>query len=496
MPVALALAYRAVVALRRPPAIALAAALAAVACGDGPSDPRSATIASVFADADLALIRARPALVAGRYRRMAASPFDFYRGGLALFLHDWRDGTSGLSATRFGVDAPAVFGLSDPHPENFGTLLAADGSLSLQPNDLDAADAVPYLWDVRRLVVGLSLASLIASPSADPAEVAREGARAYADSLRRLAAGEPRSVVTAGGGVPALDDLFRRGARDAAEHAELASLTVTANSARTLRRGVVDEDDPDSVLVELPSVARDALAATLARYRETLDPPPPSPTFFRVLDAARQLGSGVASWPRIRALVLVEGPTDAPGDDVVLELKELADPIRTPVLPPFVAFRDVPSRVAAARALWSRPAADPLWGTSTWLGLPVQLRAETAAAKTLRVARLTGDAATPAALAALARTLGAALAGAHATPLPSGPSALPTIAAVVARDPDGFAREQALIAARYARRVIDDHARFAALLRDRGDRLGVPADPEDAPSFALRALLSDPPPPR
>lgn len=490
--------YRGVVSVARrwSRVTAIATALAVTGCAHGPHEGRSQTLASVLAEADLALLRARPALVEGRYRRMAASAYDFYRGSLAVFAHDWRDASTGLSATRFGVDGPAVFGLCDPHPENFGTLLAADGTLSLQPNDLDAADAVPYLWDLRRLVVGLALATRIANPSTEPEDVARAGARAYADALGELAAGAPRPVLTAGGGVPALDDLFRRGSRDAAQRAELSSLTVTAAGPRALRRGVIDADDPENVLVELPAVARDALPETLARYRDTLPSPPASPTYFRVLDAARELGSGVASWPRVRALVLVEGPTEAPGDDVVLELKELADPIRAPVLPPFVAFRDVASRVAAARSLWSRPAADPLWGTSTWLGLPVQLRAETEAAKTLRVARLTGAAASPEALVALARTLGATLAGVHSVPLPDGSRALPVIAAVVARDPGGFAAEQAAVAVRYARRVRDDHTRFVALLRELGPRLGVTPEPGDEPSSALRALLAEPPPPR
>lgn len=51
---------------------------------------------------------------------------------------------------------------------------------------------------------------------------------------------------------------------------------------------------------------------------------PPPPSFFQIEDAARELGSGVASFPRVRVLVLVRGPTASPDDDVILpEIKEL-----------------------------------------------------------------------------------------------------------------------------------------------------------------------------
>jgi hypothetical protein len=57
----------------------LAVPLALVGCAEPAADDRSGTIASVLARADEPLIRARPALAAGRYARMASSPYDFYR---------------------------------------------------------------------------------------------------------------------------------------------------------------------------------------------------------------------------------------------------------------------------------------------------------------------------------------------------------------------------------------------------------------------------------
>jgi hypothetical protein len=69
-----------------------------------PGDAREATLRSVFARADEPVARARPALLAGRYAKMAASPVSYYRGQVAVFLSDWRDPSVGLSRSTFAGD--------------------------------------------------------------------------------------------------------------------------------------------------------------------------------------------------------------------------------------------------------------------------------------------------------------------------------------------------------------------------------------------------------
>ena len=247
------------------------------------------------------------------------------------------------------------------------------------------------------------------------------------------------------------------------------------------------------MLAELPEPARDALPALLSRYRATLLAPPPA-EYFAVLDSAREYGSGVASWPRVRALVLVRGPSDAPDDDVIVEVKELADSVVPGGPPPGVWFDTVPARVvASARALWAAPDADPLWGASEWLGLPVLVRTESESHKTIRVDRLVDALGTPDALTALARRLGALVARLHAAPLPDGTSVAPAIAAVIAHDPAGFAAEQADVSDRYAAQVLADWERFRRALADRGPSLGLPVDASDAPTPDQRALFGTPP---
>jgi uncharacterized protein (DUF2252 family) len=478
--------------------LTLAALTAALGCAEASENAREAVVTNALVSADLAVIRVRAGLAAGRYARMASAPYEFYRGSLAVFLRDWRDGAMPLSRSRFSLDWPQPVGVGDPHPENFGTLLGADGTLRLEVNDLDGADRVPYLWDLRRLTVGLCLAARLANDGdaaaqgrtrEAAAEIAGLAAEAYATTLAEITRGVEPAPVTDGGTSALLVDLFRRARRDADRRAELAGLTVLRDGRRSLRRGTPDADDPNNVLVDLPVDARPSLDIALQNARLSL-PAPPSAGFFAVLDAARELGSGVASWPRLRVLVLVRGPTDAADDDVVLEVKEEGDTITPGSLLPGVWWSSVPQRILAARGLWSREGADPLWGAGTWVGVPVQMRAEREAHKTVRVERMVGAEGTVDSLRALARTLGVYLARAHARPLPDGARVTHAIAAVIARDPAGFAREQSEVSAAYATQVVADWSHLRRALATRGPVLGVPSSEEDRPPADLRALLA------
>lgn len=478
-------------------------ALALSGCDDRDDDPRTAQIVSVLASADEAQIRTRPALVAGKYARMALAPFDYYRGSLPVFRNDVRSGTTALGRSRFALDVPLVPSHGDPHPENFGVLRAGDGSLALEPNDFDAADAAPYLWDVRRLTAGVALAAR-ASNADDPAAreraigarraIARKAAEGYRLGIEGAAAGAPPIRVDESLGGPIVADVFSRSRRDANARAELRDRTRLEPAARRLVRGVVDAEDPQNVYADLPPTLAASLPDALAQYRLSLVAPPP-PETFQILDAVREFGSGVASWPRVRVIVLVRGATDAPDDDLLLELKELADsPIAGHYLP-FVHHDAVGARVVdSARLAWARPDAEPYWGRTEWLGFPIQVRLETEGQKGIRVERMVEERGTPEALEALALTLGRIVARMHA----SGPDGLAHARAIFARialDPEGFTDEQAEAGVTYADLTAEDHARFARAVVRYGLRLGVPTDPADAPRPDLANLFGTPPSP-
>lgn len=463
----------------------------------GPHDPRAALVAATLVRADQALLLGRPSLLAARYAAMGQSAFAFYRGTISVWRRDWRDAALGLSASRFGLDHPMPLGAGDPHPENFGLLDPGDGPLRFELNDLDAVERVPYLWDLRRLLVGLVLA--VRGANADDAAArstgrAAEGAvveaalGAYLATLR----GQGPEAVTEAPESPVLADLFRRGARDRARRAELDALTELVAGRRALRRGAFDREDPQSALASLPPFARASLPSSLAAMRASLSAPTPA-AWWALRDAARLYGSGVASLARVRVLVLLEGPSESPDDDVLLEVKELSDALTPGFVSVDVAATSLPSRITAAAAgVWSAPGLERYWGAATWLGFAVQCRVERASQKSVRVARLVGALGSVAALEALGADLGAALGRIHRRGEHDGRVVGAAIAARIT-DPAGFIAEQRDIATRYASQVEADHAAFVLQLRAAGPRLGFAPATDCAPDPDLAALVGDAP---
>jgi uncharacterized protein (DUF2252 family) len=460
-------------------------------------DPREAQLVNVMAQADEPIIRARPALSAGKYVKMAGGPYDFFRGTVPLYRSDMRSGATDFAVSRFSLDVPLVPSLGDPHPENFGILRAADGTPALEPNDFDASDRLPYLWDVRRLAAGIALSVLVSNakdPAAKQAAVDAQTAivtatmTSYRDAMATVAAGgplPPRVVPGMGGAIVA--DLFKRSERDK-NGRELDELTTLDGTTRRFKLGILDPEEPQSAQAPLPPYAMAALPRAIADWRESLILQPPIEE-LAVLDAVRVFGSGVASWPRLRVLVLLRGPTDDPKDDLIVELKESADPNIGGLVPPGVYADSLGERVVrAGRAQWARLDAEPRWGWTTWLGFPCQIRLETEGQKGVSVDRFEEDEGTPEALRDFGVVLGSLVARAHA-------SKAKAIADVIARDRDGWVAEQTQAGRVYAALVMEDYRRFVhSLHRTDGLRLGIPFDPADAPPPDLASVFGRPPP--
>jgi uncharacterized protein (DUF2252 family) len=453
-------------------------------CSESSVDARRGAVVDAMVAADQSFIRARPQLVAGKYARMASDLYGYYRGSVPVYAHDAHDGRSPIARDMFTVDTPLVQALGDAHPENFGTLWASDDSVALEPNDFDAADLLPFRYDLRRLTTGMVIAAHVAQVDATAhRSIAREVAASYRAAMNDYAQGAAPVRVTDATD-PILADVFKRARRDRKDPAKtLEQSTALQGTTRTLRRGVLDPADPNNVYEDLPSHAFALLPSVIAEYRKTLVDARDD-AYFTVLDAVRELGSGVASWPKIRGIILLRGPSDDPNDDVLLEIKELGDSGSGNALPPTVFFDDVRARVLfSTRRAWGRPDAEPLWGTSTWVGLPVQLRLESEGNKTVRTSRMTGKLGTPEALTALSHVLGGLLARVHASYPASGAQA------IARAMNDGFADEEADVAVKYADVVVADYQRFKDALADLGPTLGVPYDPADQPSGDVAALI-------
>src|SRR6187431_2141188 len=96
-----------------------------------------------------------PAAFRRKFRKMAASPFAFYRGSASLFYADqvgaYRDDSFLDERTS------RVWIHGDLHAENFGTYMNSSGVLVFNVNDFDEAYVGPFSWDLKRLAASVAL---------------------------------------------------------------------------------------------------------------------------------------------------------------------------------------------------------------------------------------------------------------------------------------------------------------------------------------------------
>src|SRR3712207_1802975 len=142
---------------------------------------RQTKIVDVLVEAFSELMVAAPDAFPNKFRKMAASPFAFYRGSAPLFYADmegeedrWADGRT----SRVWIQG-------DLHAENFGTYLAGDGVFVFDVNDFDEAYLGHFTWDIKRMVASVALLGWMKAISdADIAWLIETYVRAYLQQVR------------------------------------------------------------------------------------------------------------------------------------------------------------------------------------------------------------------------------------------------------------------------------------------------------------------------
>lgn len=291
--------------------------------------------------------------LATKYDRMGEDVYDYLRATASVFLRDVARGGSDRVPTTFLTEAGAseVLLAGDPHPENFGTLWPQGRApLLLEVNDLDGAVFGPYLFDVRRLNLGLAL-------------LADEGGCACVDGVVESAStayllsvqdGLDRPALVSGDEGAIAQELLDAVTVDGLEGATLGANTEVVSSGR---RFLITEqlDEAGRGLRRLSTEEHRQLDRLLASWDGR-------PTGFRELSRARRYGSGIASLPAIRYVVLWDQGDDGPEDDAMLSIREVVDPPAVPGVHPGAPglWASNAERVElTARTLWSRPDADP-----------------------------------------------------------------------------------------------------------------------------------------
>ncbi len=275
---------------------------------------RQQLIVDVLEDAFAELMEADPRAFRGKFRKMAADPFAFYRGSACLFYADMTRTPDDWSDERAG----AVWIHGDLHAENFGTYMSSDGRLVFDVNDFDEAYIGHFSWDLRRFVASLAL---LGWQKALPEEAIRSLVggylRAYLSQVNHYV-GEDQ------------DDDFALhlentdgAVREVLAQARLSSRVALLDSMTRID-GDVRMFNEDASVRRLGKAERSKVEQAFAAYLDTI---PESKKFdrdlfYEVRDVVGKSGFGIGSAGLPAYNVLVEGYTQSLDNDVVLSMKQ------------------------------------------------------------------------------------------------------------------------------------------------------------------------------
>ncbi|GAA0945619.1 DUF2252 domain-containing protein [Nonomuraea longicatena] len=264
-------------------------------------------------------IRQDPAAFSRKFRKMAASPFAFYRGSAAVFYAD----LTGAFADDAYLDERTgrVWIHGDLHAENFGTYMNASGELVFNVNDFDEAYVGPYTWDLKRFAASVALIGYgkALSDTAITALVTEFGT-AYLAELTGIAHGGDDAVGsltldTTTGVLHRVLQTARLSTRVAMLDVETVIHDYDRRFAITGERTAVTEETRERVL------------AAFERYLTTLPGlPAADPVEHRIKDVALRKGVGIGSAGLPSYNLLLEGRSQALENDVILYMKQAQVP--------------------------------------------------------------------------------------------------------------------------------------------------------------------------
>ena len=277
------------------------------------SDERGDEIVSVLADAFGELIEADERAFRAKFRKMAASPFAFYRGSAPLFYAD----VVRLDDPWADERTSRVWIQGDLHAENFGTYMDAAGILVFDVNDFDEAYVGHFTWDLRRMAASLALLGFAKAMSDAAIErMISCYASAYLEQVRAFATGDRDSEyrLTLDNTDGVLRDVLMR-ARLETRVGLLAATTTVEGAERHFSAG--------AGVRRLEDDERGEVEAAFAAYLETIpEVKRQHSVSYAVKDVVGRAGFGIGSAGLPAYSLLVEGRTQALENDVVLSMKQ------------------------------------------------------------------------------------------------------------------------------------------------------------------------------
>ena len=283
----------------------------------GSDSERQEHIVAVLVDAFEDLIERDPRAFRGKFRKMAADPFAFYRGSAPLFYSD----VERLDDPWVDDATSRVWIQGDLHAENYGTYMDSAGVLVFDVNDFDEAYLGHYTWDLQRMAASLALLGFRKALSDESiAELIETYARAYVKTVRLYSTSE-------------VDRSFRLTLENTSGplHAVLEDARLQTRLSVLEMTTTIDGGDRRLAVVpgvrELEQDEKDAVLAAYADYLDTIPEAKRQQSIsYSVKDIVGRSGFGIGSAGLRAYNLLVEGRTQALENDVVLSMKQAQTP--------------------------------------------------------------------------------------------------------------------------------------------------------------------------
>jgi uncharacterized protein (DUF2252 family) len=257
-----------------------------------------------------------PAAFRRKFRKMAASPFAFYRGSASLFYADQVGAFRDDSFLDERTSRVWIHG--DLHAENFGTYMNSDGRLVFNVNDFDEAYVGPFSWDLKRFAASVALIGYAKALSDDVITMlVTMFAQSYLTELRAIAAGGDDAIGSIT--LENADGVLRRVLQQARLNTRvdlLAGQTTIDDYERRFStgEGVYQIDSATSALV----------TEAFERYLTTL--PQQRGVAANIKDIVLRKGVGIGSAGLPSYNLLLEGHTQALENDVIIYMKQAQVP--------------------------------------------------------------------------------------------------------------------------------------------------------------------------
>jgi len=265
------------------------------------------------------LIANAPDVAQIKFKKISRSLFSFYRGTSPLFYRYCR--SHGVSDALVSGATEKIQLHGDYHIENCGAYKSEDGLVSFDLMDFDDTFKGPYILDIRRAAVSLRIVCEQKGWETKADEVVSHFVSSYSDTIGGI---ESQSI--------SVDFSYKKGTSVALIREIIDGVENITRKSFFSKTGFTRINESgkrifikSKTLLEVPQYVH--IEKAMSEYIRTLDKNArKESTFYAIKDVVLDRKSGIGSAGKMKYLILIEGVSMSPDDDVILEMKQEDSP--------------------------------------------------------------------------------------------------------------------------------------------------------------------------